>query len=89
MSEEFNRQLQASKGEGKSGAAEHTDGTGAGKKGQTKGKSVTPKPWSKMSRNDRWYLQALWSGSLGAEMRRAEGKCSKVQAKDFVVGEED
>ena len=53
--------------------------------GHKKSTSVTPKPWSDMSRNDRWYLKAFWSGSLLAEMRRAEGKCSKVQAKDFVV----
>ena len=55
--------------------------------GHKKSTSVTPKPWSDMSRNDRWYLKALWSGSLLAEMRRAEGKCSKVQAKDFFVDE--
>ena len=76
---ELNRQLQAFKGEGKSGAA----------KGEKKGKSVRPKPWSEMSYNDRWYLEKLWSGSLLTEMRRAEGKCSKVQAKDFVVDEEE
>ena len=55
--------------------------------GHKKSTSVTPKPWSDMSRNDRWYLKALWSGSLLAEMRRAEGKCSKVRAKDFFVDE--
>ena len=76
---ELNRQLQASKGEGKSGAA----------KGEKKGKSVRPKPLSEMSYNDRWYLEKLWSGSLLNEMRRAEGKCSKLQAKDFVVDEEE
>ena len=51
-------------------------------------RTPTPKPWSDMSRNDRWYLEAYWSGSLRTEMRRAESKCSKVQAKFFVVNEE-
>ena len=66
-------------------AAEHPWGTRAGKKAQ----SITPKPWSQMSRDERDWLHALWSGELQAEMRRAEGKCSKVQAKDFVVDKED
>ena len=57
--------------------------------GHKKSTSVTPKPWSDMSRNDRWYLNALWSGALYAEMRHAESKCSKVQAKPFVVSEDD
>ena len=42
-----------------------------------------------MTRDERWWLHELWSGSLLAELRRAEGKCYKVHAKDFVVDEED
>jgi len=82
-------QLAASKGKGKRGAAEHTYGTSAGQKRQKKGQSITPKPWAQMSRCERWWLEALWSGELQAEMHRAEGYCSKVQAKDFVVHAED
>ena len=54
-----------------------------------KDKSLRPKPISEMPYNERWYLENLWSGSLYFEMRRAEGKCSKVQAKDFVADEEE
>jgi hypothetical protein len=79
----------ASKGKGKSGAAEHTYGTSAGQKRQKKGQSITPKSWSQMSRGEHDWLHALWSGELQAEMRRAQGNCSKVQAKDFVVDAED
>ena len=86
---ELNRHLQASRGKEQSGAAVHTDVTGAGRKAQQKGKSVTPKPWSQMSRNEQWWLQDLWSESLLAERRSAEGKCLKMQGKDFVVDEED
>ena len=41
-----------------------------------------------MTRDEKWWLQALWEGTLLAEMRRAEGKCKRVQAKDFAVDEE-
>ena len=41
-----------------------------------------------MSRDEQWWFKELWAGSLLAAMRRAEGKCSRVQAKDFVVDEE-
>ena len=85
---ELNRQLQASKGKGKGSAKEHAHGTVAASKGQQKGKSVTPKSWSQMTRDEKWWLQALWEGTLLAEMRRAEGKCKRVQAKDFAVDEE-
>ena len=42
-----------------------------------------------MTRDEQRWLHELWSGSLLAQMRRAESKCYKVQAKEFVVDEED
>ena len=39
--------------------------------------------------NERWWLQELWSGRLRKEMQRAEGKCHRVQANDFVVNDDD
>ena len=51
--------------------------------------SVTPKSWSELTRDEQRWLHELWSGSLLAQMRRAESKCYKVQAKEFVVDEED
>ena len=45
--------------------------------------------WWKMSHSERWWLEELWSGSLEGEMRHAEAKCSRVQAKDFVVDDDD
>ena len=79
---EVNRQLKAVEGHLEGGAAEH-------RKGHKKGESVTPKSWSELTRDEQRWLHELWSGSLLAELRRAEGKCYKVQAKDFVVDEED
>ena len=76
---ELNRQLEASR----------RIPLEASRKGHKKGESVTPKSWSQMTRDERWWLHELWSGSLLAELRRAEGKCYKVHAKDFVVDEED
>ena len=55
---------------------------------EKKEKPVTPKSWLQMSHDEQCWLKELWSGSLLADMRRAEGKCSRVQAKDFVVDEE-
>ena len=78
---ELDRQLQASKGNGKSRAGEHTKGKGK------KSKPVTPKPLSEMSRDDWWYLEKLGEGVLLAEMLGAESKCYKVQANDFFVNE--
>ena len=76
---ELNRQLEASK----------PISLEASRKRRKKGESVTPKSWSQMTRDERWWLNELWSGSLLTQLRRAEGKCYKVQAKDFVVDEED
>ena len=59
----------------------------SGGKGKNR-KSVRQKI-AEMPYNERWYLENLWSGRLLSEMRRAEGKCFKVQAKDFVVDEEE
>ena len=48
----------------------------------------TTKPLWQLSRNEWWWLNELWSGALVAELRRAEGKCFKVQAKNFVLDED-
>ena len=88
---ELEQQLQASKGKGKSGATEHTGGTRSkgAMKGKREYKQVIPKPWEGLSCDERWWLQELWSDRLFNAMRRAEGKCPRVQANDFVVNDYD
>ncbi len=60
-------------------------------KGKGKGsrKTVTPKTWDRMSRNDQKWLQSLWAGELLAEKDRAEAQCHEVQADYFMVTESD
>ena len=79
------QQLQASRGKGKSCAAEHTGGTGS----SSEDKQVIPKAWDVMSTDERWWLKELWSGNLEAWMRHAERKCHRVQAKDLVVNDDN
>ena len=88
---ELEQQLQASKGKGKSGATEHTGGTGSkgAMKGKREDKQVIPKPWEGLSFDERWWLQELWSDKLSDRMLDAESKCHRVQAKDFVVSDDD
>jgi hypothetical protein len=43
----------------------------------------------KMNDNEWWWLRELRSGRLRKEMQRAEGKCHRVQANDFVVNDDD
>ena len=78
-------QLRASKGKGKSGAAEHTGGTGSSRED----KHVIPKAWAVMSGNERWWMKELWSGNLSSQMRHAERKCYRVLAKTFIVNDDD
>ena len=64
------RQLEKSKGKGKPGKGNASD-------------HVESKPWSEMSRNERWYLQRLWDGSLRRRQicsicGAAEGLCAYV-----------
>ena len=89
---DLQRQLQAFKGKGKSGAIEHTRGTGskAAVKGKRKGKQVIPKSWADMKGSDKWYLQQLWDGILADEKESTESMCrSSPQAKDFAVSDDD
>ena len=58
-------------------------------KGKRGDKQVIPKAWEVLSRDERWWLQELWSGKLRKRMQRAEGKCHRVQANDFVVNDDD
>ena len=58
-------------------------------KGKRGYKEVIPKPWADLSRDERWWLEELLSGRLETARRRAEGKCHKVRAKDFVVNDDD
>ena len=46
---------------------------------------------SKRKMNDKewWWLRELRSGRLRKEMQRAAGKCHRVQAKDFVVNDDE
>jgi hypothetical protein len=43
----------------------------------------------KMNDNEWWWLRELRSGRLRKKMQRAEGKCHRVQANDFVVNDDD
>ena len=88
---ELGQQLQASKGKGKSCATEHTGGTRSkgAMKGKREDKQVIPKPWEALSRDEWWWLQELRSGKLYERMLDAESKCHRVQAKDFVVSDDD
>ena len=75
----------------KNDATKHTTGTKAkgGRKGKRKDKLVVAKLAQQMSRTEWWWLEQLWKGDLGAEMKRAEAKCHGLQAKDFVVNNDD
>jgi hypothetical protein len=73
---ELDQQLRASKGKGAT-------------KGKRRDKQVIPKPWKALSCDERWWLQELRSGRLREKMQRAEGKCHRVQANDFVMNDDD
>ena len=76
-------QLNASKGKGKhkSGATEHT------RKG--KGKKVLARSWHEFSLDEQSLLEELRSGRLEEKKRKTEAMCSKTQAKDFAVDDEE
>ena len=57
-------------------------------KGKGKGKG-TPKYWNEMSWNEKWWLYELWEGRLRRALDEAEGKCHRVQARPFSMGERD
>ena len=45
------------------------------------------KPWDRMSLDEKWWLEELWSGRLRKVLDEAEGKCHRVQAGDFRIFE--
>jgi len=86
----LDQQLKLPRKKEKSGATEHTGGTGSkgAVKAKREDKQVIPKPWAVLSDTERWWLRQLWSGNLFAEIRRAESKCHRVQAPDFAVNDD-
>ena len=59
------------------------------RKAQAKGKSLPPKRYNDMTRDEQWWLEQFWSGRLRAELNQAEKLTTRVQAKDFNVFEYD
>ena len=59
-------------------------------KAKAKGKSLPPKRYNEMTRDEQWWLEQLWSGRLRAELDQAEKLgVTRVQAKDFNVFDYD
>jgi hypothetical protein len=75
------KQLLASKGKGKGGAAEYVKGKAKGKGGAAQ--YIEPKSWWAMSRSEIWWLGEYWNGNLKWKMEEAEKKVNKVEAKPF------
>ena len=75
---DLEKQLNAFKGKG-----------GGASKGKGGGKQVRPKPWESMTWDERMWLQELWAGRLETAKLTAESKCHRVQARDFVVNDDD
>ena len=68
--------------------AKHLERRLIASKGNGKGyalNNMKPQSKAKMSPSDRWYLNALWEGELEAAKLRAESRCQRVQADDFVL----
>ena len=68
--------------------AKHLERRLIASKGNGKGyalNNVKPMSKAKMSPSDWWYLNALWEGELEALKVRAESRCQRVQADDFVL----
>ena len=58
-------------------------------KAKAHGKSLPPKRYNEMTRDEQWWLGQFWSGRLRAELNQAEKLTTRVQAKDFNVFEYD
>ena len=59
------------------------------KEGWWNNERLEPRPWRDMSTNEQWWLQQLWDGKLEEAKRCAKGECPKVQAKPFVMSDDD
>ena len=73
MTLDLQKQLRAAKGRGT-------------RKGKTK---ATPRVWNDKTGHEKWWLFELWAGRLRTAVDEAEAKCHRVQARPFVMGEQD